>query len=1004
MFGDKVTKQFEIIITRHYHFAKFIAIKGRCYGKILLPLPIMRRIILYIFLLLIPLELYAESSLPKKVHGKIATVLTDFLRREVSGGRVTIVESRIGEGDAPRVEIYASAELGYYPYREDDIATLYDEVREVLPEKYAEYELSLFADGKPIESLVMGCNGGVDDHFTYDNVTPLITRLSSLSQPTNGLANRHIALWQSHGRIWQQKAGAWCWQRPKLWLTVEDMFTQSFVIPYLVPMLERAGANVLLPRERSMRCEELIIDNDAGIDATIYREHSRKHEWQQGGRGFAHLQRYYASRHNPFEDGTTRIVEACDKPSRVSTASWGGEIPTPGIYSVYVSYSTHPRSITDAHYTVHASGGDRELCVNQRMGGGMWVCLGDFYFEAGYHEKLVSIDNFSKYTGVVTADAVKIGGGMGNIYRGDECETSDMPRFAEGSRYWLQWSGFSTDVYEGKGGSDDYTEDYMSRPHWVNDLMGGTQHNPDTLGRNIPIDLAFALHSDAGRRDNDDVIGTLGIYCTRDDEGLFVGGASRLLSRELTDAVMTSVVTDIRAMYEPRWMRRGMWDRAYYEARIPKCPTLLLEVMSHQNFAEMRLGLDPAFRFDVSRAIYKGMLKHIAAQYDMEYVVQPLPVKRFSAHIIDRSVKLSWQPAEDIFEPTATADYYILYTRVGDGGFDAGRRVEGTSLYVEQRLGEVYSYKITAVNRGGESFDSEVISACVQRREKGRVMIINGFDRVSAPISRREEEAVGFYLDEDSGVGYIEDIAFIGEQHDYDPLSENLGLSNDNYAANVIAGNSFDYAALHGASIAAAGFSYASASRAAVEAGDVDMSRYDVVDIIMGKQRTTPIGRAEKGYRHEAFTDAMRIAIGDYLRRGGKVIISGCSAIGDMWHSPLATDEDRAWSEQVLGIKHGGTNKPEFGTIRAYAAGLARRGFEVNISTMMGAESYAIEQCDIINPASADAMTIMTYEDSERSAAVATPNGIILGFPIESILVDEERDMFLRTMLKYLTH
>lgn len=953
--------------------------------------------------MLIPFEVWAASSLPRSVHVKVAAVLTDFLRREVSGGNVTIIESRVGEGASPKVDIYASAELGYYPFREDDIATLYDEVRSVLPEKYSLSELSLYADGRAIESLVTGRDNTPDEHFVYDVQHPLITRLTSQSQPTNGLANRHIALWQSHGRVWQQRANAWCWQRPQLWLTVEDMFTQSFVVPYLVPMLERAGANVLLPRERSMRHEEIIIDNDAGIDATTYREQSRRHRWQQGDRGFAHLQRYYPSGHNPFEDGTTRLVEACDKPSRLSTASWGGEIAVAGVYSVYVSYSTHPRSIPDAHYTVHASGGDHKFSVNQRMGGGMWICLGEFYFEAGCYDRLVTLDNFSQYSGVVTADAVKIGGGMGNIYRGDNDETSDMPRFAEGARYWLQWSGFSTDVYAAKGGTDDYTEDYMSRPRWVNDLMGGTVHNPDTLGRNIPIDLAFALHSDAGRRDNDEVVGTLGIYCTRDNDGCFVGGASRLLSRELTDAVMTSVVDDIRAMYEPEWMRRGMWDRAYYEARLPMCPSLLLELMSHQNFAEMRLGLDPAFRFDVSRAIYKGMLRYLATQYDMEYVVQPLPVKRFSAHIVDKGVKLCWQPTEDTSEPTAMPDYYILYTRVGRGGFDTGRRVDDTSIYVEQRSGETYSYKITAVNRGGESLDSEIISACCVRRERGRVMIVNGFDRVSAPISRREADAVGFHIDEDSGVGHIEDISFIGAQHDHDPTSENLGFSYDNYATNIIAGNSFDYTTVHGSSIVAAGYSYASASRAAVEAGDVDLSRYTAVDLIMGKQRTTPIGRGVMGYRHEAFSDALRVALSDYLRGGGALIVSGCHAIGDMWLSPLAKEEDRVWSREVLGVAYGGDMIPTDGIAHTVARTLRRRPYEVRISTMMDPDSYAIERCDVVNPSSEGAATIICYDDTMQSAAVVAEDVITLGFPIEAVVDDVERDMLVSSILKYLT-
>ena len=185
-----------------------------------------------------------------------------------------------------------------------------------------------------------------------------------------------------------------------------------------------------------------------------------------------------------------------------------------------------------------------------------------------------------------------------------EQRVSGYPRFTEGARYWLQWSGFSTDVYAPKEHLDDYKEDYMSRAHWVNALMGGSERLEDEEGKNIPIDLAFAFHSDAGVRLNDDIIGTLGIYSTKENKGRFESKElSRLRSRDLTDLVMSQIVDDIRHKYEPKWTRRGMWDRAYYEARIPSCPTMLLELLSHQNFADMRYGLDPSFRFDVSHAI-----------------------------------------------------------------------------------------------------------------------------------------------------------------------------------------------------------------------------------------------------------------------------------------------------------------------------------------------------------------------------------------------------------------
>ena len=65
----------------------------------------------------------------------------------------------------------------------------------------------------------------------------------------------------------------------------------------------------------------------------------------------------------------------------------------------------------------------------------------------------MTLTNRSRQAGrIVTADAVKVGGGYGNVARsvsdslrrpGVEYaeETSGYPRFCEGARYWLQWAG-----------------------------------------------------------------------------------------------------------------------------------------------------------------------------------------------------------------------------------------------------------------------------------------------------------------------------------------------------------------------------------------------------------------------------------------------------------------------------------------------------------------------------------------------------------------------------------
>lgn len=73
-----------------------------------------------------------------------------------------------------------------------------------------------------------------------------------------------------------------------------------------------------------------------------------------------------------------------------------------------------------------------------------------------------------------------------------------------------------------------------------------------------------------------------------------------------------------------------MWNRNYSETRLPATPSTIIELLSHQNFADMQLGHDPNFKFTVGRAIYKGILQFITSQHDKDYVVQPLPVSNFA--------------------------------------------------------------------------------------------------------------------------------------------------------------------------------------------------------------------------------------------------------------------------------------------------------------------------------------------------------------------------------------
>lgn len=209
----------------------------------------------------------------------------------------------------------------------------------------------------------------------------------------------------------------------KVHRTCEDMFTQSFVIPFLMPMLENAGAYVMTPRERDVNHLEYVADNDRSFDGDRTGElrrlgkYSEQGQWSDAGTGFADTKQLYSITDNPFTMGSAR-QSSCKGAKATASANWTMDIERRGNYAVYVSYKTLPESCTAAHYTVRHLGGTTEFTVNQKRGGGTWIYLGTFEFGEG--SCVVTLDNSGKNGEIVTADAVRIGGGMGKVARGPE--------------------------------------------------------------------------------------------------------------------------------------------------------------------------------------------------------------------------------------------------------------------------------------------------------------------------------------------------------------------------------------------------------------------------------------------------------------------------------------------------------------------------------------------------------------------------------------------------------
>lgn len=196
------------------------------------------------------------------------------------------------------------------------------------------------------------------------------------------------------------------------------------------------------------------------------------------------------------------------------------------------------------------------------------------------------------------------------------------------------------DVYAGRKGENDYTDDINTRSNTINYLSGGSVYNPGQTGLGVPLEMTMALHSDAGCSKDDEIIGSLGIYTTDFNNGKLNSGMDRYASRDLADILLTQIQKDIRTNYNLPWTRRSMWNRNYSETRLPATPSTIIELLSHQNFADMQLGHNPNFKFTVGRAIYKGILQFINSQHGKDYVVQPLPVSNFAIHFGKR--KTHW--------------------------------------------------------------------------------------------------------------------------------------------------------------------------------------------------------------------------------------------------------------------------------------------------------------------------------------------------------------------------
>ena len=762
----------------------------------------------------------------------------------------------------------------------------------------------IYTDGKEIDELITSrfrARRSTDRHHV-PAVTPLVKPVDCPYPTDKGLQGKHIALWSSHGLYYKDTEDRWLWQRARLWTTVEDLFTASFTYPFLVPMLENAGAVVLQPRERDPETTERVAYAQGAMQQSL-------------------------------------------------------AMPHPGNYALYVRYQAHKDNARQVLYTVCHQGQTTRLTVNQQIGGDMWLYLGTFAFGQDSTANHLTVSLAKSEHGAFNHQGVKIGGGIGQ---------SGMPRFAEGARYYLRYNELpdSISTYDKK--PSEYLDDLVSRGKWVN-FLSEDMH--------IPLDMAIAIHSDAGVRGGDSIVGTLAIYADKDKRGSrsFRRGGDRSINRDLADYVQTQVVSDMQRTLCPDWTRRELKNGAYAEATMPRVPTVLLEMLSHQNGGDMRYGLNPEAKFIIARAAYKGMLRFLHEQDGTPFVVQPLPVRGMGIRRIvgTDSVRIVWQARHDSLEPTAAPAYFVLYTRQEGSDWDNGQYIKDTTYTMLLPRGKRYDFRVRAGNAGGVSLPGETLCAYIAPQDRKQALIINGFDQVSAPTFVLTDSLNGGIVPRSYAIPYGLDVSYIGEQLDFDRthpwVSDDecgFGMCANDYAAVWTMGNNMDYAVRHGQWLQAAGYSYVSSSLAAADT----LARVSLIDLCMGKQSTGL----------SALTPALRRCLDRHLAADGRLMVSGSYLF-----SGMQDKTQRVWAETTLHCRLKASRASQSGRIFWQSLGQETRMLQLH--TMPNSESLPCESPDGLEPLMTGEQ-LARYTDSSLAAAIGMGHRlVVLGFMPESL-------------------
>ena len=173
-----------------------------------------------------------------------------------------------------------------------------------------------------------------------------------------------------------------------------------------------------------------------------------------------------------------------------------------------------------------------------------------------------------------------------------------------------------------------------------------------------------------------------------------------------------------------------------------------------------------------------------------------------------------------------------------------------------------------------------------------------------------------------------------------------------------------------------------------------------MVDLILGKQKSTVIGNGKTGVLYRTFPKKLQEKIKSYIKKGGDLIITGQYVVSDLY-GEYADDEDRGFAEQVLGLIPSDGDRPRSAYLEIADASSGFPRTEYSYSNTLNDKIYIVEHPDYLEPTGNTVVeTLMRFQDNSAPGAVLIKNGrskiFVMTVPLETFRDRSQKDEIMK--------